>query len=266
MKYSIVCLLVFLGPFASFVAAQEEGWGNLTGQIVVAGDAPKNDEEPVGSNKDRAACLVDGKVPLDDAIVVSDENELKNVFVIMYTGRGANKPDSFHPMYDKSKTATMTLDNQKCRFVPKALFARTGQKLALKNSDGVGHNCRIATFNHEHNVNIPPNSSVEITLGDDDDKLPGDVFCDIHKWMDSIIFVRENPYVAITDENGKFMIENIPPGEWTFQFWHKKAGYMKTLEVDGYKLGRRGETEIKIEAGKELDLGKLTFDAGDFKD
>lgn len=255
-----ICLgLCFVALANHHVTAQEAGWGNLKGQIVLTGKAPVNPPEDVGTNPDKAECLVDGKVPLDDGIVLSDKNELANVFVLMYTGRGADVPEKFHPSYDKQKETKLTLDNQKCRFVPKALFVRSGSKLILKNSDNVGHNCRISTMAHNHNVNIPKKSQVEITLADDDDRVPGDVFCDIHKWMDSIVMVRDNPYVAITDANGKFEIKNIPPGEWKFQFWHKKGGYLKTIEVKDYKIDRRGSTEVKIEADKVVDLGTINL-------
>ena len=270
MKRALFCTLVttlfFVSSITTDLNGQEKGWGNLTGQILVDGKAPENPPENVGNNPDKAACLVDGKIPLDDGIVVSDKNELANVFVIMYTGRGANVPKKFHPSYDKMKDAKLTLDNVKCRFVPKALFARSGQTLILKNSDNVGHNCRIATMVHEHNVNIPKMDQVEIKLANGDDRIPGGVFCDIHKWMDSIIMVRDNPYVGISGADGKFTIENIPPGEWKFQFWHKKAGYLTTIEVGDFEVDkRRGYIEATIEDGKVLDLGVLKLPADALK-
>ena len=179
----------------------------------------------------------------------------------MYVGRGAEKPEKFHPSYDEKKKTKLTLDNQKCRFVPKAVFARSGQTLVLKNSDAVGHNCHITTFQQEHNINIPANKEVELQLKDDADKIPGEVRCDIHKWMDSVIFIRDNPYVAITDAEGKFKIENLPPGDWQFQFWHKKAGYLKTLEIKGYKPSRKGVIDATITKAKTLELGTLTLPA-----
>ena len=245
-------------------AAKVEGdWGHLTGQILISGEVPENKIEDVAGTPaaDRAACLVDGKVPADDGIVVSEKKQLRDVYVMMYTGRGAEEPDKFHPSYEEAKKVELTLDNQKCRFVPKAIFARAGQTLTLKNSDSVGHNCHITTWEQEHNVNIPPNKETKLKLEAVDDKSPGDVRCDIHKWMDSTILIRDNPYVAISDETGVFRIENIPAGDWHFQFWHKKAGYLKTIEVKDYEVSKRGVIETKIENEKTLDLGVLTLPA-----
>lgn len=258
MKRAFFCtLIIAVFTATTSIAIAQDGWGNLTGQIVVTGNVPENPQEVVKDNKDRAACLIDGKVPLDDGIVVNSKNQLRDVYVMMYTGRGAKTPDKFHPSYDAQKDVKLTIDNVKCRFVPKSTFARPGQTLILKNSDNVGHNCRIVTLEHEHNVNIVKNAQSEITLGEESDRIPGEVKCDIHQWMDAVILIRDNPYVAITDADGKFKIENIPAGDWKFQFWHKKAGYLEEIEIEGYKPDRRGTIETTIKDGGTLELGTL---------
>ena len=267
----IFCMATaFFASNSSLLAQEkEEGdWGHLIGQIVISGEAPENEIEDVSKApaKDKAACLVDGKVPADDGIVVNDKNQLRDVFVYMYTGRRAPVPEKFHPSYDAQKKVKFTLDNQKCRFVPKAVFARAGQTLVLKNSDNVGHNCHIVTFQQEHNINIPANKETELELEDLSDKSPGKVNCDIHPWMDSIIFIRDNPYVAISDETGAFRIENIPAGDWQFQFWHKKVGYLKTIEIKGYEPSKRGVIGATIEKEKTLNLGVLTLPAEAFEE
>ncbi|MFT5302786.1 MAG: plastocyanin [Mariniblastus sp.] len=254
-------LLVAVVAFTTQTTSAQDGeWGNLTGQIVVSGDVPANLPEAVGDNKDKAVCLVDGKVPLDDGIVVNDKKQLRDVYVMMYIARGDDGPEKYHPSYEDMKALKITIDNKKCRFVPKALFARSGQTLELKNSDNVGHNCRIATIQQEHNVNIVKNASAELKLDELSDKVPGEVKCDMHTWMDGVILIRDNPYVAISDKDGKFTIKNIPAGNWNFQFWHKKAGYLKTIEITGYTPDkRRGYIGTTIENGKTLDLGTLTL-------
>jgi plastocyanin len=260
VAFAITCLLL---PRFDRPVIADDGWGTITGQIVVKGKAPENPPEDVGDNPDRGLCLVDGKPPLDDNIIVGDAGQLKDVFVMMYLGRGDDEP-TYHPSFEETKKKSVTIDNVKCRFEPHALFVRPGQKVTLKNSDNVGHNCHITTFNNEHNINLPPNGSVKLIMTESD-KIPGEVKCDVHKWMDGVILVRDNPYVAITDADGKFKIENIPAGNWKFQFWHKKTGYMRDLEVAGKDVGRRGEVELEIANGKTLDLGKLSFPAESFK-
>jgi plastocyanin len=270
MKKSIRCTSAWLAFFVcvpllieNTSAQDSEAWGNLAGQIILAGPLPQIAEEQLGSNPDKEHALIDGKVPLDNNLTVGSNGEFKDVLVMMYLAPGEDDP-TYHASYDEKKAQPVTLDNVKCRFVPHTLFVRPGQKLVLKNSDPVGHNCHIIAFNNEHNINLPANGTAEVLL-DKSEKAPGEVKCDIHPWMDSVIMIRDNPYVAFTDAEGRFTIENIPAGKWKFQFWHKKVGWFSKMNAEGYEVGKRGEIEIEIKPGETLDLGILKLPANALK-
>ena len=260
----IVGISGLVACFCATAVGAEDGWGTLKGQIVISGDALEIPLERVGDHPDKAICLVDGKLPEDDNIVVDKNGGLSDVFVMMYVkGRGADAP--IHQSYSSDdKDEELSIDNVKCRFVPHAVYVRAGQSVLLKNSDSVGHNCHITTFNNEHNVNLPAGGEVKIELKSPD-KFPGMLKCDLHTWMDAVLLVRDNPYVGITDSAGKFEIKNVPAGEWEFQFWHNKSGYMKKLQSDKYKFGRKGETKVEITNEGETDMGKLEFPTKAFK-
>ena len=241
----------------------EGNWGHLTGTVIVDGDVAAQAVEAAAGHPDEPVCKVDGKIPVDDKIVVNPENNgLRDVYVVLYLKK--KKTDLVHPDYASKKKEAVVLDNVNCRFVPHAAFVRTGQKLIIKNSDAVGHNCKIQTFNNEINPNIPANSQVEATF-DQEDKSLGEVTCSMHPWMDSVIFIRDNPYVAVTDADGKFTIENLPEGEWEFQFMHKNVGFLKKLTIENYKVSRKGVTTAKISNGETTDLGTMKFPAKSFK-
>ena len=196
---------------------------------------------------------------LDPSLIVAEDGGLKNVFVYLYLAR--NEEPDVHESYEETADAVVELDNDKCRFKPYALFVRTSQTLRMKNSDSVGHNCHIALFNNAVNQNIPSGEHVDVQL-EEPERVPGNVKCDIHKWMHGIILVRDNPYAAITDENGDFVIKNLPAGKWKFQFWHKLPGYLKKMHDengDALDSGRRGEVEFEVKSGEILDLGELTI-------
>jgi plastocyanin len=240
---------------------QEGEWGHLTGRFVFTGDVPPAAPEDI--NKDQDTCLAGGEPPLDDNLLVGEDGALKDVFVMMYL-KGSDPP-AVHPSYEEAKNEPVVIDNVKCRFVPHALFVRTGQTFRMKNSDDVGHNCHVKTFANEKNVNVPVNDHVDTTF-EEVDSSPGPVGCDVHPWMDAVMIVRDEPYVAISAEDGSFRIENIPAGEWKFQFWHKKFAYMRKLEVEGYDVGRKGEISLTIADGETLELGNMSIDAEHIRD
>jgi hypothetical protein len=50
------------------------------------------------------------------------------------------------------------------------------------------------------------------------------VDCDLHPWMRAWVVVAEHPFYAVTNDQGEFMLDNIPPGEYTLQFWQESLG------------------------------------------
>jgi len=254
----LLLTLAFLSVGALTTSAQaQSGYGNLSGQILVSGTVPAPAKSEV--NKDQAVCLADGNVIFDQSLIVGPNNELQGAFVMLLL-----KPREvieIHPDLQAPPAEKAVLDNNKCVFVPPTLGVRVGQTVILKNSDAAGHNCNVASFNNAINLNIPPNSEVEHKFSKND-KVPSVVKCDIHPWMVAYMLIKEDPYFAVTDAEGKFSIEKIPAGKWSFQFWHSRCGYMKDLKQDGKDLvGRRGEVDFEIKDGETLDLGKLMIEA-----
>ena len=50
------------------------------------------------------------------------------------------------------------------------------------------------------------------------------VECAVHGWMQGNVVVVDNPYYAVTDENGKFSIPDLPPGKYQVKIWHEYLG------------------------------------------
>jgi hypothetical protein len=83
--------------------------------------------------------------------------------------------------------------------------------------------------------------------------------------MKSWILVRDNPYFAVTDKDGKFEIKDVPEGEWQFQVWQEKSGYLTDVKVGGKKTTwAKGRLTQKF-AGKDVDLGEILVGEANFK-
>jgi hypothetical protein len=50
------------------------------------------------------------------------------------------------------------------------------------------------------------------------------VKCNIHSWMQAYIGAADNPYFAVSGEDGSYRIGNLPPGTYTVAIWQEKLG------------------------------------------
>ena len=232
-----------------------QSWGDLSATFVYDGEIPK--EAPLQITKDVEFC---GKFRVvDESLTVNAENKgIPNVFAYLYLGR-TDPPPKPHSSYDPTATASVNLDNNCCRFDPHVLTLRTTQTLLMTNSDDIGHNCKIDTLtNPPINYTIPAKGKLEhkFLL---EERLPARVSCSIHPWMSAWLLIRDNPYMAVSDGNGKLAIKSLPVGNWTIQFWHEKAGYVSDVTQGARKTEwKRGRLDIEIKPG-ENDLGKVTL-------
>jgi hypothetical protein len=174
---------------------------------------------------------------------------------MLYLKRGEKDP-AVHPDYEAKLSEPVRLDNQGCRFEPHICAIRAGQKLIVGNKDEVGHNTKADLQAEPFNEIVAPGSDVEKPITAPN-RMPAPVSCNIHPWMNAYLVVTEHPYVAVSDDNGNFKIENLPAGEWTFQVWQEKSGYVSKADRDGKTQDwKNGRATFTIQEG-ENNLGDI---------
>ena len=67
--------------------------------------------------------------------------------------------------------------------------------------------------------------------------------------MRGYILLRDNPYMAKSDEHGRFSINNLPTGKHTFQLWHERVGYLKHVQVGPTASDDKGRLTLTISVG-----------------
>lgn len=96
---------------------------------------------------------------------------------------------------------------------------------------------------HKHYEGIPMVQTVKMTK----DRQIFTMQCGFHVYMESWALVVDHPYYAITDQEGKFEISDIPPGTYKVTIWHPylHEGYEQVVTV---KPKEAATIEFKVTA------------------
>jgi len=105
-----------------------------------------------------------------------------------------------------------------------------GQPLKFLNSDSVLHNLHtLPEENDEFNVTMPKFLKETIRSFE----YPEGMFpikCDVHPWMGGFVAVLAHPFFDVTEKDGQYQLNDLPPGTYTLEAWHEKLG-TRTAEV-----------------------------------
>jgi plastocyanin len=198
-------------PFDGYQVIQVTDGGSITGTIKVSGNIPKLPPRPIG--KDPNVCGTGTRESLQ--LMVGSGGALKNAVVIV---EGVRAGKALPP-----NATSVQLDQKNCEYGPHVMIVPVKSELSIRNSDPILHNIHMyqddeSLFNIAQPVQNQENKHALTKAGF--------VYaeCDVHGWMQAHIAVVDNPYYAVTDENGKFNIADLPPGNYTVKIWHEYLG------------------------------------------
>jgi len=217
MKKSL--LLLSLGVLTSLQLVRA---GDITGSISFKGTPPAERElTPIRDNPD-CSPLYPGALPKTKFYVVGAGGELADVIVSLKGVPSASTGASAAPA---------VLDQKGALYSPQILAVQTGQKIIVKNSDPCVHNVHTKpTANPEGNqVQMPGGADLNFTFDKPEPFLKFQ--CDVHPWMFAWVTVVDSPYFALSDQDGKFTIKNVPAGKYTLEVAHRKLGKL-TADIE----------------------------------
>jgi plastocyanin len=192
--------------------------GSISGTIRYTGTRPARKTIDMSNEP---ACVALHKVRMtDESLVVSSKGMLANAFVYVKAGLEGKR-------FDVSSTPVV-IDQNGCWFHPRVLGIQTGQQLEVTNSDPVTHNIHPMAqinreWNHSQGAGDPPLNRKFIKT-----EIMIPVKCNIHSWMHAYIGAVDNPYFAVSNEEGSYTIANLPPGTYTLGIWQESLGTQET--------------------------------------
>jgi plastocyanin len=188
--------------------------GTITGKVTFTGTAPAM--KPIVMDAEPDCKKLHSAPVKSEEVVVNPNGTLSYVFVYVKTGLEGK---TFEVPAQPAK-----LDQKGCIYRPHVFGVQAGQKIEIANDDPTTHNIHpMPKINREWNQSQPPNGApLEKEFTRPEVMIP--VKCNVHPWMRSYIGVVDNPYFAVTGEQGTFELKNLPPGEYTLEAWHERYG------------------------------------------
>lgn len=111
------------------------------------------------------------------------------------------------------------LDQRHEAFVPHVLPIVVGTTVDFPNNDGTYHNVFSLSKAQRFDLGRYAAGQSKAVRFD----RPGivRVFCDIHSHMSAFILVFSHPFFAATDADGRYRIDNVPPGTYAVVAWYE---------------------------------------------
>jgi len=145
-----------------------------------------------------------------------------NLVVYVEKAPGQFHPGAHHPL----------IDQKRMEFIPHVLPVVLGTTVDFMNSDKVAHN----VFSPDHEgYNLGSWKKGERRSYTFKHLGTYTQLCSIHPEMEAFVVVVQNPYFAVTDGDGHFTIDGIPPGHYVLKVWGEKLhskDKKKTFQVD----------------------------------
>jgi len=212
-----------LNVFVLVIASAATCWaqsGTVIGTVRLTGTPPANRPILMGADPN---CLKfnAGKRVAQELVLKSADGGLANVFV-----RVQGSFPQAHP-----GSGSVTLDQQGCVYRPRVLAAQVGQTLIIKNDDATLHNIHSLSKRYDFDRS-QPTAGLTFNVPLKSEEVMLHVKCNVHPWMTGYIGIVSNPYFAISDDQGKFKVENVPAGKQTIEVWHEVYGPLtQSVEV-----------------------------------
>jgi plastocyanin len=116
------------------------------------------------------------------------------------------------------------MNQVKMQFIPHVLPVVSGAAVSFLNSDPTAHNV-FSPDNEKFNLGTWQQGTTKEYTFSKCAKFPCayTLLCRVHPEMEGYVVVLENAYFAVSDKDGHYVINGVPPGSYTLGVWHQKA-------------------------------------------
>ena len=143
--------------------------------------------------------------------------------------------------------ALTTIDQIHLKFVPRVAIVTPGTEIAFLNSDDVLHNVFGPGLGgtDQFDLGTYPRGDARSWVFREHGLHV--VLCHIHPEMAAYVIVAPTPFTALSEPDGSFRIDGVPPGRYDLRTWHVRHWRSEqTIEVT---VGENDLTDVVITLG-----------------
>ncbi len=165
-----------------------------------------------------------------------------------YTG---DLPGTGEFRYLGGESLGLHVKTKDCNFGPFTGVIAANETVRFQNQDSIKHvlhsfvskDTRGKILRTVHNQDLQPHDEIVriFPANKMENGVVVRIICNRHDFMQNWLYVVDNPYFAISDQEGRFTIDQIPPGTYTLLVRHPVLGEQRQ--------------EVTIEARKDLQVG-----------
>ena len=135
------------------------------------------------------------------------------------------------------------LDQINEQFVPRVLAITTGTTVDFPNNDRVYHN--VFSLSKARTFDLGRYAAGRSRAVRFDRPGIVRVFCDIHSHMSAWVLVFNHPYFAVTNDDGAYVIRNVPAGTYSLAVWHETLP-LERRRIDVPRGGGTVQTDFTL--------------------
>ncbi len=241
-----MAVMALASPAWSYEEVQVTNGGTITGKVTLTGGKPTPKAFNLVTFPDPVYC---GRIStgtgwrLLKEFDIGPDGGLKDV-VVLLANVPKGKPFVFTPP---------TIEARDCRFLPFVATVRDKHDVIVINMDPVMHDIQayetsnlgprvlfntplpmnphhrrdVGANSHEHLAGTPMKENITLTKN----RRIFVMQCGFHAYMEAWGLAVDNPYYALTRQDGTFEITDVPAGDYTLVAWHPQAGPMMERQV-----------------------------------
>lgn len=214
--YLLLSAALLLGGKA---VAQLEG-GQIRGKVVVSAHDELTDELMRGRSLTRYEMHMHGSNEMVPPYRLSEK-------AVIYLESVPPAGYSVPPVHPR-------LNQTQMLFRPLVMAILAGTTVDFPNNDNLFHNVFSYSQTKEFDLGRYPRGQQRSIRFD----IPGivKVYCDIHSYMYATILVLDHTYFTVPDDDGNFILDDVPPGKYTLTFWYgRKIAATKSVVIQDGK-------------------------------